>query len=459
MKWRKPCDEVAEATRWCVNCHEVWRSLPEILTLVRGLPHHYYQEIIIEFHYVLLMNRKQNYLFPLAVIGIFFFSLGFALGINSYLMPVLKNAMHISGASSSLLLAATFVPFLIFGIPATACIRAVGYKRTMALSFGIFAIAFGLFIVAAQQRSLVWFLIASFVSGAANTVLQASVNPYVTILGPLNSAARRISCMGICNKLAWPVTTLFITFVIGKGIEQTRLADLYLPFAIIIGVFLALGLLALLAPLPDVKAAGEEESADKPADDASSSASYANSKTSILQFPHLLLGCLTLFLYVGVETISLATATGYAKSLGLEGDNYGFVPSIGMIVGYVAGVALIPRYLSQAAAMRICAVIAVAGSIAVALAPSPAVSVYCIFLMALGCSLMWPALWPLAMADLGKFTKAGSSLLTMSMAGGAVMPWIQGLVQDAYGFQASYWVCVPCFLFILYYGVWGYKIR
>ncbi|MFW5526217.1 MAG: MFS transporter, partial [Prevotella sp.] len=151
------------------------------------------------------MNRKQNYLFPLAVIGIFFFSLGFALGINSYLMPVLKNAMHISGASSSLLLAATFVPFLIFGIPATACIRAVGYKRTMALSFGIFAIAFGLFIVAAQQRSLVWFLIASFVSGAANTVLQASVNPYVTILGPLNSAARRISCMGICNKLAWPV--------------------------------------------------------------------------------------------------------------------------------------------------------------------------------------------------------------------------------------------------------------
>lgn len=400
------------------------------------------------------MTQKNNYLFPLAIIGLFFFSIGFALGINSYLMPVLKNAMHISGAASSLLLAATFIPFLLFGIPATHCIRLIGYKRTMALSFAIFAVAFALFILAAKQNSLTWFLIASFVSGAANAVLQASVNPYVTILGPLDSAARRISCMGISNKLAWPVTTLFITLVIGKGIGDTQLSDLYMPFTIIIAIFLLLGIIALLAPLPDVKAAGEDES-----DTTTASNSYADGKTSILQFPHLLLGCLALFLYVGVETISLATATGYAQSLGLEGDNYGFIPSVGMIVGYVCGVIFIPRYLSQAAAMRICAIIALVGSIAVAVVPNPVFSVCCIFLMALGCSLMWPALWPLAMADLGKFTKAGSSLLTMAIAGGAVMPWVQGLVQDAFSYQTSYWVSVPCFLFILYYGLAGYKVR
>jgi glucose/galactose transporter len=400
------------------------------------------------------MTQKNNYLFPLAIIGLFFFSIGFALGINSYLMPVLKNAMHISGAASSLLLAATFIPFLLFGIPATHCIRLIGYKRTMALSFAIFAVAFALFILAAKQNSLTWFLIASFVSGAANAVLQASVNPYVTILGPLDSAARRISCMGISNKLAWPVTTLFITLVIGKGIGDTQLSDLYMPFTIIIAIFLLLGVIALLAPLPDVKAAGEDES-----DTTTASNSYADGKTSILQFPHLLLGCLALFLYVGVETISLATATGYAQSLGLEGDNYGFIPSVGMIVGYVCGVIFIPRYLSQAAAMRICAIIALVGSIAVAVVPNPVFSVCCIFLMALGCSLMWPALWPLAMADLGKFTKAGSSLLTMAIAGGAVMPWVQGLVQDAFSYQTSYWVSVPCFLFILYYGLAGYKVR
>ena len=159
-----------------------------------------------------------------------------------------------------------------------------------------------------------------------------------------------------------------------------------------------------------------------------------------------------------------------------------------MIVGYICGVIFIPRYLSQAAAMRICAIIALVGSVAVAVVPNPVISVYCIFLMALGCSLMWPALWPLAMADLGKFTKSGASLLTMAMAGGAVMPWLRGVVQDAFAsgtvlswlpessfcgiipwmrsiiqnahaYQVSYWVSVPCFLFILYYGLVGYKIR
>lgn len=130
-----------------------------------------------------------------------------------------------------------------------------------------------------------------------------------------------------------------------------------------------------------------------------------------------------------------------------------------MIVGYICGVIFIPRYLSQAAAMRICAIIALVGSVAVAVVPDPVISVYCIFLMALGCSLMWPALWPLAMADLGKFTKSGASLLTMAIAGGAVMPWLRGVVQDATSFQTSYWVSVPCFLFILYYGLVGYKIR
>ncbi len=400
------------------------------------------------------MSNNKTFYVPLAFVGLFFFSIGFALGINSFLMPVLKGAMHMSAGASSLLLAATFVPFIVFGIPATKCIEAIGYKRTMALSFGIFAVAFALFILAAKELSLTWFLIASAVSGAANCVLQASVNPYVTICGPLESAAKRISCMGICNKLAWPATTLFITVVIGKGIADIQMTDLYMPFGIIIGIFVALGIIALLAPLPEVKAAGEDDGeGDAPA------CPYAEGKTSILQFPHLLLGCLALFLYVGVETISLATANDYAKAVGLAGDNWGFIPSIGMVVGYLAGIIFIPKYLKQDTAMRLCAVIAVVGSVLVAVIPSAEVSAYCIFLMALGCSLMWPSLWPLAMADLGRFTKSGSSLLTMAIAGGAVMPWVQGLAVDAFGYQASYWVCVPCFLFIFYYGMWGYKVR
>ena len=260
--------------------------------------------------------------------------------------------------------------------------------------------------------------------------------------------------MGICNKLAWPATTLFITLIIGKTIDQIQMNDLFLPFEIIIVIFIILGIVALMAPLPEVKAAGEDNDSEL----ETATCTYAEGKTSILQFPHLLLGVLTLFLYVGVETISLATATGYAKALGLEGDNYGFIPSIGMVVGYICGVILIPKYLNQATAMKVCAIIALIGSVLVAVTP-PEISIYCIFLMALGCSLMWPALWPLAMADLGKFTKEGSSLLTMAIAGGAVMPWVRGVFEDISDFQTSYWVCVPCFLFILYYGIAGYKIR
>ena len=382
------------------------------------------------------MNTSQkNFMVPLAFVGMMFFAIGFALGINSFLMPVLERSMEMSASESNLLLAATFVPFLIFGIPATKCIEAIGYKKTMALSFIIFAIAFGLFIQAAATESIVWFLFASFICGAANAVLQASVNPYVTILGPIESAAKRISIMGICNKLAWPATTLFITLVIGKTIDQIKMEDLFQPFGIIIGIFVVLGIIALMAPLPEVKAAGEDATTDA---EEAVACPYAEGKTSIMQFPHLLLGVIALFLYVGVETIALATATGYAKALELPGDNYGFIPSIGMVVGYIC--------------------IAIIGSALVATMPAE-ISVYCIFFMALGCSLMWPALWPLAMADLGKFTKAGSSLLTMAIAGGAVMPWVRGVVQDATSFQTSYWICVPCFLFILYYGMIGYKIR
>ncbi len=398
-----------------------------------------------------MSQNKTNYALPLAFVGMMFFSLGFALGINSFLIPVLQTSLSLSSGVAYLLLAATFLPFIIFGYPAAKTISVIGYKKTMALSFLIFAAAFVLFVFSAKQNSFPLFLLASFVSGAANAYLQASVNPYITILGPLESAAKRISMMGICNKLAWPVAPLFFAMVVANP-YNVQIADLYVPFYIIIAVFLGLGVISLLAPLPEVTAAGEDESsaADCP---------YAAKKTSIWQFPHLVLGALTLFIYVGVETLSLSTAVDYAKSLQLANpDLYAWIPSIGMVIGYICGIIFIPKYMSQDMAMRICAWIGVLGSLAIVLMPAE-ISIWAIFLMALGCSLMWPALWPLAMADLGKFTKAGAGLLTMAIAGGAVIPTVFGFLKDATTPQQAYWLALPCFLFILYYGVAGYKIR
>jgi glucose/galactose transporter len=398
------------------------------------------------------MNKKRNFAIPIAFIGMMFFAIGFALGINSFLIPVLSKTLEVSSGMSYLILAATFSTFIIFGYPASLVIGKIGYKKTMALSFLFFAIAFALFIPSAKFESFALFLVASFVSGIGNTFLQASVNPYITILGPIESAARRISIMGICNKLAWPVAPVFLAFVIGKETTDTLISDLYLPFYIIIGVFLLLGVISLMAPLPEVKAVGEDP-------DSAEESPYAASKSSIWQFPHLLLGVLALFLYVGVETVALGTLVDYATWLELpNASSYAWISPIGMVLGYICGIIFIPKYLSQANALMICAVLGIAGSLLVVLTPA-AMSIWFIALIAIGCSLIWPAIWPLAMADLGKFTKTGSSLLVMAIAGGAIIPTAYGFLKDVVGAQNSYWIALPIFIYILYYGVSGYKIR
>lgn len=381
-----------------------------------------------------------------------FFSIGFALGINSYLIPLLNQALDISSSESYLVLAATFSAFIVFGYPASLVISKIGYKKTMALSFLMFSLGFFLYLPSARMESLTLFLIASFISGMGNTFLQATVNPYVTILGPIESAAKRISIMGIANKLAWPVAPMFLALVIGKSVNEVSLADIQLPFIIIIAVFLLLGLLALLSPLPEVKAVGEDESS---ADECP----YAVGKTSIWQFPHLLLGVLALFLYVGAETISLGTLVDYAESLGMPNpEYYAWIAPVGMVTGYLAGIVFIPKYISQSKALLIVSVIAVVGSLSVVLMPKE-LSIYFVVLMALGCSLMWPAIWPLAMTDLGRFTKTGSSLMVIAIVGGALIPPLYGVAKDALGAQNAYWIAVPIFFYILYYALKGHKIR
>lgn len=397
-------------------------------------------------------KQAVSYALPLVILGTMFFSIGFALGINSYLIPLLNQALDISSSESYLVLAATFSAFIVFGYPASLVISKIGYKKTMALSFLMFSLGFFLYLPSARMESLTLFLIASFISGMGNTFLQATVNPYVTILGPIESAAKRISIMGIANKLAWPVAPMFLALVIGKSVNEVSLADIQLPFIIIIAVFLLLGLLALLSPLPEVKAVGEDESS---ADECP----YAVGKTSIWQFPHLLLGVLALFLYVGAETISLGTLVDYAESLGMPNpEYYAWIAPVGMVTGYLAGIVFIPKYISQSKALLIVSVIAVVGSLSVVLMPQE-LSIYFVVLMALGCSLMWPAIWPLAMTDLGRFTKTGSSLMVIAIVGGALIPPLYGVAKDALGAQNAYWIAVPIFFYILYYALKGHKIR
>ncbi len=397
-------------------------------------------------------ENKQSYIFPLMIVGIMFFAIGFALGINSYLVPLVKKSLAVSSGESYLIVGATFSAFIIFAYPASLVIKSIGYKKTMALSFLMFAIGFALFIPSARIESLLLFLLASFISGTGNAFLQASVNPYVTILGPMESAARRMSFMGIANKLAWPISPVFLAYIIDKNVDDVILTDINLPLYIIIGVFLSMGVLAYFSPLPEVKAAGEDS-------DSVDEAPYAANKTSIWQFPHFVLGMITLFLYVGVETVALSTLVDYAVSLNLpNADMYAWIAPVGLTIGYICGILFIPKYLSQGNALLISAIVALVGSFMVVFMPAT-ISIWFILLMALGLALMWPALWPLAMADLGKFTKAGGSMLVVAIVGGAILPTIYGFMQDAFGAQNAYWITVPGLLFILYYAISGHKIR
>ena len=396
------------------------------------------------------MPKSNKFIIPLCFIGMMFFTVGFATGINGYFVPFLENNLNLTSAQSYLVIAATFIAFLVFSFPASSIISKIGYKRTMSLAFFLFAAAFALFIPAAKLESFALYLFACFVSGTANTVLQAAINPYVTILGPIDSAARRISIMGICNSLALSLPSVFLAAVTGKNIDAVALGDLNKPFIIIIAIMIFLGIITFFAPLEEIKAEGEENEEDCP---------YAAGKKSIWQFPHLVLGAVALFVYVGVENLALLTVLDYAQDLGMPNpESYTIWPGIGMAAGYILGIICIPKVISQVKALRICTWVAVIDSLLIVFTP-PQISVWCVALLSFACSLMYPAIWPLAIVDLGKFTKKGSSLLVTSLFGGAVIPLIFGALKDGVGQQQAYWICLPFYLLIMYYAYRGYKIR
>jgi len=237
-------------------------------------------------------------------------------------------------------------------------------------------------------------------------------------------------------------------------LADVRIEDTIIPFYVISAILVVMGISYYFAPLPEIKVVGEEESID-----SSPVSSYANSKTSIFQFPHLILGTIALFLEVGVEIIALGTINDYASILKLPSpENYIWLTSAGMILGYLIGISFIPKSLSQSNALKLCVLLGIATTIAIPVFPM-GVSIYLVAVLGLANSLLMPAIWPLAIADLGKFTKTGSSLLVTGVGGGAFLPLIFGYFAGAVSYQFAYLVCLPAYLFILYFAVSGSKIR
>jgi FHS family L-fucose permease-like MFS transporter len=403
-----------------------------------------------------------NYFIPLAILGILFFVIGFGVGISGILIPFLKKAFTITTSQSYLVTAAIFSAFVIFGAPSGMLIKKVGYKTTMLIAFFVMAFGMVLFVPSAHYQSFPFFLLALFIGGIGNTLLQAAVNPYVTIIGPKESAAMRMCLMGIMNKAAWWLGPLFLGVFL--DINNAKLEDVTFPFYLVAGILAGLGIFMYFAPLSEVKAEGEDET------DQEASSSITGNKTSIMQFPHLLLGVATLFVYVGVETLPMASMLDFAKSVFPDADLtvYSKYVPIGLMIGYIFGVFMIPKIISQTTALKIVTILGIGASLALIFLPGN-VGIYCLAAIGFANSLMWPAIWPLAIADLGKFTKTGASLLVMGIVGGAVIPFIFGVLVDTFkgtnalvttaNFQSAYWIFIPGYLFILYFAIWGHKIR
>src|SRR5450759_470074 len=398
-----------------------------------------------------MTNNKKILIVPMMLIGSMFAVLGFALGINAFFVPFVKAAFNISITMSYLVMTATFLSFVVFGVPSGAIIKKFGYKGGMIIAFLIMAIGFYLIAPAAKLISFPLLLLALFISGMGQALLTGAVNTYVTILGPEESAASRISLMGICSKTFYAVASLMLAAFM--DLTNVRIEDTILPFYIISGVLIVMGFLYYFAPLPEVKAIGEDD------DDVSGTSSYAASKTSIFQFPHLLLGVLAIFFDIGVEYIALGTINDYATILNLSSpaSNVWFV-SAGMVVGYLLGVFFIPKYVSQGMALLISTISGIVVTIMIVLLPV-GISIYFVALLGLANALMWPAIWPLGIADLGKYTKMGSSLLVTGIIGGAFLPLLFGYVADVASHQVAYLVCLPAYLYIMYFALSGSKIR
>ncbi|QJW90256.1 sugar MFS transporter [Spirosoma taeanense] len=394
---------------------------------------------------------SKNYVGPLLIIGALFFVFGFVTWVNSVLIAFFKQAFNLSTVGSNLVAFAFFISYTLMAIPSSAVLKRTGFKNGMSLGLLVMAVGTLIFVPAAKAVSYPLFLVGLFLIGIGLTVLQTASNPYATILGPRESAAQRISFMGIANKLAGIISQFIFGGLLLTGANAVSgaasLEKVVTPYLILTGVLVFLAGMIRFSSLPEVS----EEQDDTPTD--------VSIHTSVWQFPNLVLGVLALFCYVGAEVIAGDTIINYGKALGFDNDEAKYFTTYtlyGLLGGYVLGIVLIPKVISQQTALRFGAAYGLVLTVATLLT-SGFTSVLCVALLGFGLAPVWPALWPLALNRLGRFTKIGSALLIMGISGGALLPLLHGYLTDVISPKMAYALLLPLFSFILYYAVSGHK--
>ncbi|AEL08613.1 sugar MFS transporter [Xanthomonas campestris] len=414
--------------------------------------------------------RPANPVVSIAIVGVLFFIIGFFTWINGPLITFVRLAFDLNEVNAFLVLMVFYLSYFFLALPSSWILKRTGMKKGLALSLVVMALGAAGFGQFATQRWYPGALAGLFVIGSGLALLQTAINPYISILGPIESAARRIALMGICNKIAGILAPILIGSLVLHGIgdlsTQVAAADaatkqqllnafaakIHAPYLVMSGVLLVLAVGVLFSPLPELKASEAN---------ATPGSGGAAQKSSIFQFPHLWLGVLCLFVYVGVEVMAGDAIGTYGHGFNLPLDSTKLFTSYtlgAMLLGYIAGLVLIPRVISQARYLSVSALLGVLFSLG-ALLTHGYVSVGFVAALGFANAMMWPAIFPLAIRGLGRFTEIGSALLVMGIAGGAIIPQLFAILKQHYDFQVVFAaLMVPCYLYILFYSLRGHRV-
>lgn len=427
------------------------------------------------------MENKKQYYVSMGILVLLFFIFGLVSWVNTILIPYFKLTCQLTVVESYLVTFAFNIAYLVMAIPSSFLLNRVGYKKGIMMGLWMMSLGALVFIPAAYLRAYGVFLTGLFMLGIGLAILQSAANPYISIIGPIDSAAKRLSIVGTGNKLAGILANLVFAAVViresdrvlmaqinagvfsGEALEQaldSLIQGVVFPYAVLSLFLFLFGLLVRFSPLPDIDAGKVNASTSEKRED----------RTSIFQYPPILLGAVALFCHVGTQMIALATIINYAETmgLGLDGPAKNF-PSFTMsftFMGYILGILLIPKYVTQKTMLVLCTslglilsflVIFTHGEVTL-MGMTTDVSIWFLVLMGLPNALIYAGIWPLAIRGLGRFTNLGASLLVMMLCGNAILPLLYGYFSDLYGMRHAYWVMVPCFAYLVFFATIGHKI-
>lgn len=409
-------------------------------------------------------SPHSDYWLPMVIIGVLFFIFGFVTWLNGPLITFAKLAFQVPDTYAFLVPSAFYLSYFFLALPSSTILKRTGMKKGMALGLFVMAIGAVIFSQFAPMRVYAGVLTGLFVIGAGLALLQTAANPYISILGPIESAARRIAVMGICNKGAGALAPIVIGAVALRGIdklEQTLhaaatpaardsllnsfAAQMRWPYLAMAIILILVAIWVIRSALPEIR----PESANRETGEA---------RTSMLRLPHFWLGVVCLFLYVGVEVMAGDAIGIYGQGFGLpvgETAHFTTFTMLAMLIGYALGFVLTPRFISQERYLGISAVLGVLLTL-IAWLTVGFTSVLFVAALGFANAMMWPAIFPLAIRGLGRHTELGSAFLIMAIAGGAIIPQLFAHLKLHINFQLAFMVLmVPCYLYILFYAVYG----